>query len=233
MRVIVLFAFCLGLISCSTMPLPTSTLNTVGATRTAVEMSPSGNSVRRYDILELTFKNSGTFENGFLDVDLQVLFTSPSGNQSRVNGFFYDQNVWKVRFRPGETGHWTYAYALIGKGGSREEGSGTFDCTPGDDRGPVRRNPEDPFLWTYADGTPYFPIGLQDCYTTDGDKSGLALIDGEKRDDKKARRISWGDYFSLYAGAGFNLMRFSPNNCSYPLFDDLDHYRIAESKATD
>ena len=40
-------------------------------------------------------------------------------------------------------------------------------------------------------------------------------------------------YFAIYGRAGFNLLRFSQKNCSYSLMDDLDHYRVAESIATD
>lgn len=231
--VVYIFALSPSLVACSARPLSTASSITPGATWTAVETSPSGNPVRRYGIFELTFKNSGTFENSFLDVDLQVLFTSPSGVQRRVNGFFYDENLWKVRFRPDEVGPWTFSYAVTVHGEFREAGTGTFESSPGDDRGPVRRSPDNPFRWIYADGTPYFPIGLQDCFSAHGDKLDPAFIDGEKRDDNKARQTSWGEYFSIYADAGFNLVRFSPNNCSYPLFDDLEHYRLAESKATD
>jgi hypothetical protein len=59
------------------------------------------------------------------------------------------------------------------------------------------------------------------------------VIDGEGRTDHAGRQISHEEYFSIYGEAGFNLFRFSQQNCSYPLFDNLDHYREAESIATD
>src|SRR5690349_3522343 len=86
--------------------------------------------ILRYDILELSFKHNGVYDNKFFDVILEVVFNSPSGVQRHVKGFFYGGDLWKVRFRPDQAGRWTYAYVLTGKGGFRKEGNGTFDCMP-------------------------------------------------------------------------------------------------------
>ena len=58
------------------------------------------------------------------------------------------------------------------------------------------------------------------------------VIDGETR-AARGRQISPEAYFAIYGQAGFNLFRFSQRNCSHSLYDDLDHYREAESLATD
>jgi hypothetical protein len=72
--------------------------------------------------------------------------------------------MWKARFAPGETGHWTYAFVFTNHSGGRAAGSGTFDCMKG--RGPqhgfVRPYPRNPFRWVFEDGASYFPIGLQE-----------------------------------------------------------------------
>ena len=58
------------------------------------------------------------------------------------------------------------------------------------------------------------------------------VIDGDMT-RTHGRRVSPEEYFSIYGNAGFNLFRFSQQNCSFQLYDDLDNYRIAESIATD
>ena len=189
--------------------------------------------VLRYDIQELSFRHNGVYRNDFLDVDLEATLKSPSGVAHRVLGFYYSKDLWKIRFRPDEIGAWTYSYTFAGAGGFRRQGSGTFLCLPSQADGPVRRNPDNRFRWIFADGKPFFPIGLQDCIRMNGGgRTRDLVIDGEDR-KHPGRRVSPDDYLLIYAQAGFNLLRFSQKNCSYSLMDDLDHYRVAESLATD
>lgn len=189
--------------------------------------------VLRYNILELSFRHNGDYRNNFLDVSLEGILRSPSGVEYRVRGFFYAKELWKIRFRPNEIGAWTYSYAFAGAGGFRRQGSGTFLCLPSQADGPVRRNSNDPFRWIFADGKPFFPIGLQDCIRINREgRTQDLVIDGEDR-KQPGRRVSSDDYFSIYGDAGFNLLRFSQKNCSYSLIDDLDDYRVTESLATD
>jgi uncharacterized protein DUF5060 len=193
----------------------------------------NADSIPRYGVFELSFQHQRVYDNHFFDVVLEVVFISPNGTARRVKGFFYGGDIWKVRFSPDEPGRWTYTYTMTGKGGFHHEGVGAFDCTPSDADGPVRPNPENPHRWVFANGKPYFPIGLQDCIGAREGKLGPQALDGEGRDDGKVRKVSTDEYLSIYSQAGFNLLRFSQDNCSYQLFDDLDAYHEAESKATD
>jgi len=188
--------------------------------------------VPRYDVLEVAFRHNGVYRNNFSDVDLKVVFRSPSGVEHHVSGFYYARDVWKIRFRPDDTGTWTYSYSFNGKGVFHRQGNGTFQCLPGTADGPIRKNPENRFRWIFAGGKPFFPVGLQDCIQLGGERPKDLAIDGEDR-SHPGRRVSPDEYFSIYGQAGFNLLRFSQKNCSYSLFDDLDHYRVAESLATD
>jgi hypothetical protein len=192
----------------------------------------NSDSIPRFGILELTFKHNGAYDNKFFDVTVDAVFISPRGVSRHVKGFFYGSNLWKVRFRPDEPGSWTYSYAMTGKGRFSKRGTGVFACTPSDAEGPVVRNPENPHRWIFANGRPYFPLGLQDCVGVREGKLSEAAVDGGTRKEG-GRIITWDEYFSLYGQAGFNLLRFSQRNCSIPLFDDLDHYREDESIATD
>jgi Domain of unknown function (DUF5060) len=197
------------------------------------EVSQSADAIPRYGLVEISFTHNGLYPNRFLDVQLEASFLAPSGLQQRVKGFFYGGDVWKVRFSPDEPGHWTYRYVMISRGGFHQRGEGGFDCTPSDAAGPVRQHPEHPYRWVFATGTPYFPVGLQDCIGVQEGQLAPMAIDGEGRDDSTARRLSLNEYFAIYGQAGFNLFRFSQQNCSYSLLDDLDAYREVESHATD
>lgn len=188
--------------------------------------------VPRYDILELSFRHNGVYRNNFFDVYLEATLTSPSGVEHRVKGFYYAADLWKIRFRPDEEGNWSYSYSFTSTAGFRQRGSGTFICLPSDADGSIRSNPENRFRWIFADGKPFFPIGLQDCIWLNGERLKDLAIDGEDR-AHPGHKVSAEEYFSVYGQSGFNLLRFSQKNCSYSLMDDLDHYRIAESLVTD
>jgi hypothetical protein len=195
-------------------------------------VSHNADSVPRYGLLELSFRHNGSYDNNFFDVALGTVFTAPNGVQHRIGGFYYGGDLWKVRFRPDEPGRWTYTYVMTGTGGFHMQGSGAFDAVPSELEGPVRRHPENLHRWVFANGRPYFPIGLQDCINPRRARLRNMVIDGETR-PARPRQISPDEYFAIYGQAGFNLFRFSQRNCSHSLYDDLDHYREDESLATD
>ena len=209
--------------SCTASPMPAEWF---------VKESRNADSIPRYEILEMSFMHNGTYKNNFFDVSLQATFTSHSGSKWSIKGFYYGGEVWKIRFRPDEPGRWNYTYTMTGKDGFHKEGGGTFDCSPSDAEGPVRGHPKNPYRWIFSNGKPYFPVGLQDCIQGKGGQLNDRAIDGEKREDR-ARQVSPEEYFAIYGQAGFNLFRFSQDNCSYPLYDNLDHYREAECLVTD
>ena len=137
-------------------------LKTAGMT--AIE-SRSADLLPRYGLLELSLKHNGKYDNIFFGVSLDALFTSPVGKYYRVKGFYYGSDLWKVRFRPDEPGPWTYTYVMASRDGFYKQGGGKFYCVPSNTEGPVRRNPKNPYHWTFPSGKPYFPIGLQDCFS--------------------------------------------------------------------
>lgn len=64
--------------------------------------------VQKRSIVELEFKTKKSYENPFLDVELGCRFTSPSGKEYIIQGFYDGDNTWKVRFSPDEVGVWSY-----------------------------------------------------------------------------------------------------------------------------
>lgn len=186
------------------------------------------------DVLELSVRHEGRYGSKLHEVTLEATLTSPEGAERRVKGFYYGGDTWKVRYRPDMAGRWTYAFSLNDQAGLSQSGEGEITCTPDSAEGPIRRNPNSPYRWVLLNGVPYFPLGLQDCVVlSDDGRLGTFTIDGEGRSDGSARTVTAREYFEIYGQAGFNLFRFSPNNCSFALFDDLETLREAESLATD
>ncbi len=216
--------------------------------------SQSAAAVPQFDVVEITFQHEDTYENPFFDMSIDVALTSPSGKDVHIGGFYFKQDLWKARFAPSEPGRWTYRFALRNAGGQTASGEGTFTCLKGRKPNPgfVRRSPENPFRLVFDDGTPYFPIGVQDCWG-DNNHNGTALdefsMEGPFRTDlKNPPALPAGPlflrgpssnpqnadvFFRCFGQCGFNLYRFSQKNCSYELYRDLDHYLVQEGIMTD
>ena len=248
----------------------------------AVQYSQNTGTVPRYEVFEIAFKHDGSYEDPFADVVIDVTFTSPSGKQIHVGGFHYGsssrmkvekseapaakgqrqqvsyhfdkQDLWKARFAPSEPGRWTYDFVFKNAESQEARGTGAFNCIkgPGLGRGFVRLYPANPFRFVFDDGSPYFPIGLQNCW---GDNSGTGSVldqcsmEGPFRTDLKdppalppgpmfvrgpAENPQNADvYFRYFSRCGFNLYRFSQENCSYPLNSNLDRYLVQQGIMTD
>ena len=251
-----------------------------GAPPLAVACTQKTPMVPLYDAFELTFQHDQPYQSPFLDVTIVVTFVSPTGKETKVGGFHYGSlkrpeikltraeghgpnrveylfdraNIWKARFAPGELGRWRYSYAFADPAGGQATGRGEFTCVRGrvPSHGFVRQDPSNPFRWVFDDGSPYYPIGLQECLG-DGEGTGSCLsgmsLEGPFRTDRQGRPAlppgpmfvpgpsmnpQNGDtYFRHYGHCGFNLFRFSQQNCSYVLYDDLDHYLPQQGVMTD
>jgi len=219
-----------------------------------LEHSQNLTAVPRYGVWEVTFQRANTYENPFFDVSIDVTLTAPSSQQVRIGGFHYRQDLWKARFAPSELGRWTYRFVFRDTEGRTAAGEGEFTCVKNQKPSPgfVRRHPENPYRFVFDDGTPYFPIGVQDCWG-DNNRNGSVLdvcsMEGPFRTDLKdppalppgpmfVRGPSCNPqnadvYFRVFGQCGFNLYRYSQKNCSYELYRDLDHYLVAEGIMTD
>lgn len=255
-RVIVLSNFILPILALASSPTGQPHTAMGESERETLKVLHTQNSlvVSQYDVFELTFQHAKEYDNPFLDVRIDVTLISPSSKPTHVGGFYYKQDLWKARFASSESGRWMYRFEFTNDNGQTASGEGTFLCVKGrkPHSGFVRQHPKNPFRFVFDDGTPFFPIGLQDCW---GDNSGTGSVldqcamEGPFRTDLKdppplpagpmfLRGPSCNPqnadvYFRYFSQSGFNLYRFSQKNCSYDLYRDLDHYLVQEGIMTD
>lgn len=113
--------------------------------------------------LELDFISNTDYDNPLYDVaDFNVVFTSASGREKKVNGFWDGGLNWKIRFLPDEIGEWSWKSNCSDKtNAGLHEQSEQFICIKGDEklelfqRGTIKHSPGKYHL-TYDDGTPFF-----------------------------------------------------------------------------
>ncbi|MBI3538093.1 MAG: DUF5060 domain-containing protein, partial [Chloroflexi bacterium] len=197
------------------------------ATNTIPSPAPSGSSIARYGIFEQTFNwNSASYSNPWEQVQVTVALTSPSNKSYTIGGFYYAPNTWRARFSPNENGNWTWQ-ATIGDGARKEESKGNFAVTESNAPGFVRGNANNKLRWIFDDGAPYYPIGIGDCMlSNDPTVSPLNNMgfDGENKKNERdeGRRVDLDTYLKAYSAAGFNLFRWSVDNCAFKLYEKID-----------
>lgn len=112
---------------------------------------------------ELCFTSDKIYENPIQDVrEFEVTFTSPTGLNKTINGFWDGGSLWKARFMPDETGRWVFTTNCSdseNKGLHNRKGS--FDCKALNDKRNIYRygsvkNPKGSYYLTHSDGTPFF-----------------------------------------------------------------------------
>jgi hypothetical protein len=180
--------------------------------------------VPRWGLHDFTLTGRAHVENPFRDASLVGEFTSPSGRQAMVEGFYDPDGTsdsrggpgrWRLRFAPDEEGEWRYrlrgegvevyeegrllCVAAASQQGTRLPRTQQESSVPNEPRprGPIRVHPQNPYAFAYADGTPFFGMG-DTCY-------GLLNGIGEAQ-----RR----EYLDSRAAQCFNFVRFFA--CGYP-----------------
>ena len=174
--------------------------------------------VSRYSVFERTFRRTGSgYANPWEQVTLTVTFTSPMGRRIRIGGFYVGPDMWKVRFAPAQTGRWRWV-ATLADATQMQTTRGTLIVVGGKGHGFVRQNPHNRFRWIFADGSPYYPLGIGDC-VRDRDNSG-SPFDSFYVDATRGT-VDVGTYLSTYQQAGVNLFRWSVDNCAFGLYQRI------------
>ena len=58
---------------------------------------------------EIAFTSDREYDNPVYDVNaFTIVFTSATGREKKVNGFWDGERDWKVRFMPDEIGEWSW-----------------------------------------------------------------------------------------------------------------------------
>src|SRR5271157_55686 len=116
-------------------------------------------------VVEWAYYSGKAYADPFNDLDVDVVFTDPRGNEQRVPAFWAGEQVWRVRFSPATAGQ--YAYRTIcsdAANGDLHGQSGTLEASAyaGDNplrkHGPVRIA-ADRRHFEHTDGTPFFWLG--------------------------------------------------------------------------
>lgn len=153
--------------------------------------------VMMWMVLELAFESRREYANPLWDVDVNVIFTSPSGRKHAIDAFWDGGKIWRVRFSPDEVGEWKWHTECSDRENDGLHGkSGSFQCIPykGDNplylHGAIRLSPNRRFF-VHADGTPFF-------WLADTAWNGVL----------KAKSNDWERYLQTRREQGFTVVQF-------------------------
>ena len=127
--------------------------------------STNTSTVKKYEKFEanLVLKNA-EIENPYdpADIDVYALFSSPSGSEIKINGFYDNYegaDKWKVRFSPVETGE--YKFQVFVKDGTEtgQSQAASFTAIESDHHGWIKPSGKNPHYFSYDDGTSYYAVG--------------------------------------------------------------------------
>jgi hypothetical protein len=189
-------------------------------TQTLMDGARSGG-VGRYTVFELTipFAEAG-LANTWEDVTVSAVFTSPSGKQIAVRGFYYATDTWKVRFAPSELGSYGY-HASISSSSNKQNVDGKFDCVASAEKGFVRSSQQNPLRLVFEDGTLYNALGMGSC-VQDPAVHNWGLDGGDRSAGEPAREVDIDTYLQAMAGeAKLNIYRWSVNNCAFEMWNTI------------
>lgn len=180
-----------------------------------VNMRTFRDSVGIYDKYEINLNIKAQFVNPFdpAEIDIMATFTSPTGKQWKIPGFYYYAffSDWKVRFSPDEKGTWKYKILVKDKTGEISSEEKTFYVSSSTYHGPVRIASNKRYL-EHFDGTPFFGVGLwyNDGYTA----FNRGRIEPDELDNFKELGINFiATFITPLETWGSGLGRYDQNLC--------------------
>lgn len=205
-----------------------------------ISVSADSSVIGKYDVFELNINHLRNYSNNWEDVNVQATFKGPQ--TITVSGFFYEQNLWKVRFAPPSAGQWSYTVTFTTPE-NVYTAEGTFVCIDSKTKGFLTRHPHNPYRLVFPDGSLFNGLGFEDC-ALDFNANGNPLDDwGFDGKDYPigalGDRIKLDDYMSAYGmqGAGFNLFRWTTDNCTFKLYGTIapegNSYLLSEGRFGD
>jgi hypothetical protein len=184
--------------------------------------APHAATVPLYGVFEQTLHWSSSASNPWEQVSVDVRLVQPHGGAIRVGGFYASPGTWKFRYAPSELGRWSWSARVV-DGARSGSFQGSFVVVPGSSPGFVRESPLNPQRWTFSNGSPFYPIGIQDCTGDDGPDFRFGLDGGFRSGpNDPGRTVDMATYMRAYSSAGFDLFRWGPDNCSFSLYQTID-----------
>lgn len=132
-----------------------------------------------YDLMTFPLSLKGTYNNPFdpQDINVQAVFTTPSGATESISAFFQQDfdaiaigdeeeillpkagNPWKLYYRPRETGKYKFHFLAQDRNKMIRTEDQEFEVVKSNNKGFLRVSKDDPRFFEFDNGESYFGIG--------------------------------------------------------------------------
>lgn len=163
------------------------------------------------------------YQNPFTALDVSAVFTNQAtGQEIKIKGYYEDQDTWKLKFRPPETGTYSWRLLIISSFG-RQIWSGKEMLTA-DGNQPLTINGNN-----FAVGNQvFFPLGIQDAFVDRNYDGSFTDQIADSSDAEPVNSTTGYHYLSLaqhlqlyQQEAGINIFRYGVDNWALPLYQSL------------
>jgi hypothetical protein len=116
--------------------------------------------IKKWEVFDIPLEAAGKYDNPYMEMDVTGSFTSPSGKEKSIRGFWNGSRSFVLRFTPDEEGAWTYTISNnMDDRGLQKSGKLIVEGTLPGSHGFVRRDARHPYHFVYDDGTRYYMCG--------------------------------------------------------------------------
>jgi hypothetical protein len=169
-----------------------------------------------YEKFEISLQLKCEFVNPFDpdEIDIEAVFTSPSGKVWTIPGFYClsRSTLWKVRFSPDEPGIWNYKIMVRDKNGTADSEGLSFVAVDSGRNGPLMIAENRRYL-RHSDGSDFYGVGLW--YNDGYEGYGSGRIKGEELDRLKSLGINFiSTFITPMETWGSGIGRYDQNICA-------------------
>jgi len=119
-------------------------------------------SADRWEVVDLKFKIENKPSGNPFDLDFSANFTSESGQELHIPGFYNGDNEYLIRFSGREAGEWSFVTKSSSDGLNGLSGTLTISETPfKSTKGQLMVAPDSPKHFSYENGEPAFPLAFE------------------------------------------------------------------------
>ncbi|MBD3289895.1 DUF4038 domain-containing protein, partial [candidate division KSB1 bacterium] len=146
--------------------------------------------IAKNGLFEFELSSENSYQNPYTDVNLSATFSGPNGERLDIEGYWFDENIWKIRFMPTAIGEWTFITSSNDNslGGVR----GRLECVASSRSGLLKVSKSNPYIFE-LNGEPFFWMG---------ETSWLLMSDAVPFDG------TFQDYIATRKSQNFNSIHF-------------------------
>ncbi len=112
--------------------------------------------IAKHGLFEFALSSENSYQNPYKDVNLSAEFSGPNGETMHVEGYWFEENIWKIRFMPTSIGDWSFI--TTSDDASLSGISGRLECVASSRPGLLKVSDSNPYVFE-LNNKPFFWMG--------------------------------------------------------------------------